>query len=1386
MNKIVLFITAGVLSTGLLAKENEGTSVAAPFNSSIARVAADCLPSEAKTDLNINNVRTTILGGADMWWDLNDAKYEIPKNGGKHSMFAGALWIAGIDAGEQLRAAAMTYRQTGNDFWTGPLDETGEIDASTCDDYDKHFQITRQEVDEFIAWYNDKESYPDYSIPSSIENWPGNGVDDEVQFLAPYHDENEDGEYNPADGDYPKYDVDGSLNCLEDDLIYGDQTLWWVFNDRGNIHSETGAEPIGLEIRAQAFAFATNDEINNMTFYNYKIINKATIQLNDTYFGQWVDPDLGWYQDDYVGCDVARGFGYCYNGDAEDEGAAGYGVNPPAIGVDFFQGPLADVDDGVDNDRDSIIDEEGEQVIMSRFVYYNNDFTVVGNPENGQHIYNYLTGKWKDGLDITYGEDGRGGSTPAKFMFPGNTDPYGWGTDGEITESDWIDDNPLGWTEEVAGNDPADRRFLQSAGPFTLEPGAVNRITTGVVWARASSGGPFASVELIRLADDKAQALFDNCFKVLNGPDAPDVEVIELDRKLVFNLSNGSTSNNFLEGYTELDPLIISPDGETWDPFYRFQGYQLYQLAAEFVSVTDLDNPDLARLVFQSDILDSVENLINYGFDVSIGANVPELKVSASNSGIKHSITIEDDQFASGNTKLINHQPYYYMAVAYGYNNYKNYDPTDPNQLDGQQSPYKAGRKNIKVYKAIPHPAFITELNADFGDGVELKRVLGAGNGGHELSLTEETENEILSADNHMSVNPTYESNLGPVDIQVINPFNLTQSDFALKFYGETYFQNVPPSDNKFITLNPNNSKWELVNLTTNESYLADASIKVGNQQLLPELGFSIEVEQQNPPSEDYSIQSVSQDASYENNNGLISSSIVFSDEYNPWLRGLRDVDEEDGEVTESNTYLWARNWIHAGTYDHSPEEAAVDVFDDYSGDPDAVYESVVDGTWAPYRFVSFYKDGPGYDSDTDFTNGVPVQQRNNKLVDIQSIKVVFTDEKEKWSRCVVLESQDDLTLSDDGVAKMDLRSGASVNKDGIEDGDGTGMGWFPGYAINKESGERLNIMFAEDSWLKADNGDDMVWNPTSRLQTNVPPWANGSYFLGGKHFIYVHSTKYDSCAAAREAISGTAITKRNFFTEMMWVSVPMLNEGYDLLSSDVEINIDVSREYRRSGEVDATQETTTVSIIPEKQSLFNLLPNYDRLYAYSISSASTTSDSIRINDEWRLANNLGTIYYTDKVSGGSDAAPANLTVTYAKVDYPNYRFSTTGLAPTQLTNEAQVDSVMDMINVVPNPYYAYSTYEGLENGGQLDNRVRITNLPAECVVSIYSLNGSLVKRLNKDSEGSASIDWDLKNQKGIPVASGAYVINVSVPSLGKEKNLKWFGVLRPIDLDTF
>jgi hypothetical protein len=260
-----------------------------------------------------------------------------------------------------------------------------------------------------------------------------------------------------------------------------------------------------------------------MTFYNYQLINRSTFTLQDTYFGQWVDADLGYAQDDFVGCDVGRGLGYCYNGLPLDGSGQlnAYGSNPPAIGVDFFEGPYMD-NDGQDNAKnknndpsinglnfgDGIIDNE--RWGMRRFVYHNNNSSVQGDPTTGSDYYNYLRGIWRDGTKMLYGGNGHissGAYGPdCDFMFPGDSDPTNWGTKGNPPN---VSGN---WTEETAGNVAFDRRFAQSAGPFTLQPGACNNITVGVVWARATSGGPFASVQLIRKADDKAQALFENCF----------------------------------------------------------------------------------------------------------------------------------------------------------------------------------------------------------------------------------------------------------------------------------------------------------------------------------------------------------------------------------------------------------------------------------------------------------------------------------------------------------------------------------------------------------------------------------------------------------------------------------------------------------------------------------------------------------------------------------------------------------------------------------------------------------------------------------------------------------------------------------------------------------
>ena len=105
-------------------------------------LAAGCATAVAKATLELNNVRTRIEAtGGSMWQDRANgvADYEVPKRGNVDdpkytSIYAGALWMAGQDVNGQLKIAAVRYRQ-GNDYWTGPLTESGEAEIipSECE-----------------------------------------------------------------------------------------------------------------------------------------------------------------------------------------------------------------------------------------------------------------------------------------------------------------------------------------------------------------------------------------------------------------------------------------------------------------------------------------------------------------------------------------------------------------------------------------------------------------------------------------------------------------------------------------------------------------------------------------------------------------------------------------------------------------------------------------------------------------------------------------------------------------------------------------------------------------------------------------------------------------------------------------------------------------------------------------------------------------------------------------------------------------------------------------------------------------------------------------------------------------------------------------------------
>jgi hypothetical protein len=1360
---LLIAMISGILK--ISAKENVGSYAKITPPS----INAACSEATVQSDLTVNNVRCRILL-ADMWWDLspNDPPvYEIPKGSGLNSMFAGSLWIGGIDKGKQLKVAAQTYRQNGNDFWPGPLDTSdASVSQDVCNAYDKHFRITRKEVETFVTTG---------ATTPGITSWPGNGDQSlgEAKYLAPFFDADGDGNYNPAAGDYPGYDLvagDGYGECQENqcipvDQLFGDETIWWVFNDKGNIHGETGGEPIGLEVRAQAFGFFTDDEINNMTFYNYRIFNRSTFELDTCYFGVWADADLGNAVDDYVGCDVKRGLGFTYNGDNFDDPPIGYGNNPPAIGIDFFRGPVADANDGRDNDRNGQTDEACEQNIMSGFLYYDNKNGVpFGNPTGATHFYNYLKMKWGDGNPVTYGGNGYNTGGPAcHFMYPGNpsSDLHDWGTGGNITTTPTLP----GWDEVTANNTPADRRMLESAGPFTLMPGAVNVITTGVVWARANAGGAQASVKLLQVVDDKAQALFDNCFKVLDGPTAPDVTIQELDKELILYLSNTDpNSNNYNEHYAEFDPLISLVD-ENGDPCpnvnknYNFEGYKIYQLKSATVSSNDLDDPALARMVYQCDVKNGVSRLINYEFDQSLGAGVPKEKVNGADLGLQHSIKITTDAFAVGSPNLINHKAYYFMAVAYGYNEFKKYQqdvpPSSTNMCDakagattGQKKPYKQGRKNLIAYSAIPHISTPytggTEIHGEYGSGPQIQRIEGNGNGGMNLDLNAASVAEILSSPDHRTKTPIYNYGRGPVDVRVVDPLNVPEGNsFTLKF----------------DSLNIANSTWTLINNTTGDIIHSDKTIETANEQLLMRWGLSISIAQIADPGTPASL-----------NNGFISGSMTFADPDKKWLTALAD---KDGP--------YYSNWIRSGNIVNTST-----FVDDYVNvDVDQIYEGVIGGTWAPYRVCASTNLSGSFDP-TKYYTGPGLKDNimaQTPLKDLASVDVVLTSDKSKWTRSVVLEMCEDSNYSENTTTistrarKLDFRRAPSVDKNGStatgpDNNDyATGMGWFPGYAINVETGERLNIAFGENSALVNENGNDMLWNPTPNqtAQTYHLPWetsaqAYGGPVYGGQHYIYVFGhnrdndvpgsptpndfvnvSRYDEGKSIRDILglnngmpseSPGGKEKVEVFKDAMWVNIPLLAASHSLLETDATIKLRIAKPYKKG---------------------------YSSVY---------------------FIDGLNT-FYSD-TAGTAFGQNSNL---------PMYSFTTNGIATHTGNNDVAVEA-LEQIRAVPNPYYAYSNYET----NNLDNRIKITNLPEVCTVSIYNLSGTLLRKFKKglpvvnlEPKGSTSaeswhdgtLDWDLKNSAGIPISSGVYIIHVEVPGVG-EKVVKWFGVMRPIDLDSF
>ncbi len=502
-------------------------------------------------DLNSIDSFVTNVGSYAFDQGLGDAGMEWPKGTGRHVIFAAGLWVGATVNGE----VRVTVGEFSQEFAAGPLKNDGSGDPVDPGETDPRYRVLK------LNGADGPES-EDYQLWQELAAELG-----------------EDG---------PPLDSEGNPE------LTGDQTLWCVYNDGvpGKHSNDAGnSAPLGIEVRQKVFGFLREGPLFNTMFIEFEIENKGSNVLENTYLSMWFDPDLGGFSDDLVGCDVDLSLGYCYNATNND---AQYGAAVPAVGCDFFLGPVV---------------PSGDSTLTLGMTSFNR-YVSGTDPGTAQESYNFMQGLQADGSAQT--------------------------CEGEVTTFVLSGDPVTG--EGCLDSNAADRRFMMSTGPFTMNPGEEQRIVGAViVGGEQGVGDRLSNIDLLRHYDLSAQDAFDRDFIVPAPPPLPNLTAVELDGEVI--LTWGSESKDDYE-----------------EAGYEFQGYNIYQGASASGPFTRLatfdENDGIAK------IKDSV-------FNPNAGALEEIIVQQGADTGIDYEFTVTEDRIRG--LPLRNGTPYYFAVTAYSY-----------------------------------------------------------------------------------------------------------------------------------------------------------------------------------------------------------------------------------------------------------------------------------------------------------------------------------------------------------------------------------------------------------------------------------------------------------------------------------------------------------------------------------------------------------------------------------------------------------------------------------------------------------------------------------------------------------------------------------------------
>ena len=132
----------------------------------------------------------------------------------------------------------------------------------------------------------------------------------------------------------------------------------------------------------------------------------------------------------------------------------------------------------------------------------------------------------------------------------------------------------------------------------------------------------------------------------------------------------------------------------------------------------------------------------------------------------------------------------------------------------------------------------------------------------------------------------------------------------------------------------------------------------------------------------------------------------------------------------------------------------------------------------------------------------------------------------------------------------------------------------------------------------------------------------------------------------------------------------------------------------------------------------------------------------------WTLRTYSGEI--TTRPSSTLDASGYEFTPADRPPMVPGLTVVFESAAATRLAERVSLDRV----HTVPDPYYVRSAYDI----GPGNKKLLFVNLPPQAIVRIYTVNGTLVRVLeHNDPKDGGQLEWDLRNRNNQFVASGVY-----------------------------